>query len=203
MNYHQAVERLRERVEVPLFAVEPWDTDLQAALREATPETLFRGRTVADPQAAAAVLAGLRIWNDDFTGAHNLAQGLKSVTGSYWHGICHRREGHRGEGVESNLANARYWFRQVGRHPAYDAVYRAALAALGGPGASTAGFRWRSEAQSLLEQRGGWDPVILVEWAGEITRGVLSPESQRLVEELQWREIACLVDWCAAQVLGE
>jgi hypothetical protein len=199
MNYSDIVERLRARTEVPLFAAQPWDAELQAALRDATPEELFPGQAVVDPRAAVAVLVGLRLWNDDFPGAHNLAQGLEDATGSYWHGLCHRREGHQGSGVESNLANARYWFRQVGRHPAYDAVYRSALSALQSAGS---GFRWRSEAQSLLEQRGEWDPNLVVEWAGEIARGVLSPESQRLVEELQWREIGCLTDWCAQQALG-
>ena len=60
MNYRQAVEKLRERLDVPLFAVEPWDADLQAALRDATAETLFPGRRIASPPAAAGGSASRR-----------------------------------------------------------------------------------------------------------------------------------------------
>jgi hypothetical protein len=200
MTYAEAIQRLRRRGELPLFAGEVWDAELNVALRDAAPEVLFPGAAIHDPQSAVAVLIGLRLWNDDFEGAHNLAQGLKTTTGSYWHGLCHRREGHRGRGLESNLGNARHWFRQVGSHPAYDAVYRSLGEALEQSGA---GFRWATEARSLLQQRGGWDPIILTDWMEEVSRGALSPATQRLLEEMQWREIATVVDWCGQQALGE
>lgn len=200
MTFVELVERLQGRTEMPLFAAGPWDEHLQAAVASAEPESLFPGQQIVDPKAAVGALVGVRLWNDDFEGAHNLAQGLKDATGSYWHGLCHRREGHRGAGLESNLGNARYWFRQVGSHPAYDPVYRTALNVLGEAGV---GFRWATEARSLLEQRGEWDPAVLADWAGEAERGVLSPPTRRLAEELQWREIANLTDWCAKTALGE
>jgi hypothetical protein len=200
MSYQELVERLRVRPAMPLFATQVWDESLQATLRDATPETLFPNRPVADPQAAAAMIAGLRLWNDDFAGAHNLCQGIQTPTGSYWHGLCHRREGHRGAGLESNLGNARHWFRQVGSHPAFDPVYRMAGEVLGGAGL---GFRWATEAQALLEQRGQWDPYALIDWFGEVERGTLSHPTRALLEEIQWREIDLLTDWCAARALGE
>lgn len=200
MTYSELADRLRARPDVPLFAAAIWDEQLQNVLIHSTPDTLFPNRKIADPEAAVGVLSGLRLWNDDFEGAHNLAQGMRNETGGYWHGLCHRREGHRGSGLESNLGNSRYWFRQVGRHPAFDAVYRSTIEALGQAGT---GFRWATEARSAMEARGEWDPFMLIDWFGEAERGVLSPATRALLEEIQWREMATLTDWCAQRALGE
>ncbi|HEU4752193.1 MAG TPA: hypothetical protein VFU47_03715, partial [Armatimonadota bacterium] len=160
MTIQEAVDRLRRRDHLPLFVSEVWDRDLDAALRDAKPEELFPGREIRDPRMAACALAGLHLWNDNFASSHNLSQGLATPTGSYWHGIAHRREGHAGEGLQANLANAKYWFRQVGDHPAFDPVYRAALNALDGQ----VGFRWATETQDLLRARRRWDPFAFIDW---------------------------------------
>ena len=200
MDLQTAIDRLRERTHVPLFVAGAWDERLDAALRDASPEELFAGRTVRDPRMAACVLAGLRLWNDSFDGAHNLCQGIDTPTGSYWHALCHRREGHRGEGLASNLSNAKYWFRRVGDHPAYDAVYRSALKVLDTGGA---GFRWITETSERLRAARRWDPFQMVDWVAQADAQTLSAESQRILEEIQWREIDLLVDWCVQQALGE
>jgi hypothetical protein len=54
------------------------------------------------------VQAGLWLYVDDLNSSHILSQGIESATGAYWHGIMHRREG--------DFSNAKYWFRQAGRH---------------------------------------------------------------------------------------
>jgi hypothetical protein len=198
MTFQDAVERLRERTEMPLFAGEPWDAGLGKRLRDAEIESLFPGRKVRDPHVAAAAVAGLHLWNDDFGASHNLCQGIATPTGSYWHGLCHRREGHRGEGLQSNLGNARYWFRQTGEHPAFDAVYRSALSLLDNAGA---GFRWATESANLLRTRRTWDPVAVIDWFAQAEAQTISTESQRLLQEIQWREIDLLVDWCVGQAL--
>lgn len=200
MTYDEAAARLRERTGMPLFADAPWDEALGDAIRGTEPEELFQRATIRDPSAAVGAVIGLRIWNDEFAAAHNLAQGLDDPTGSYWHAICHRREGHRDRGLEANLDNARHWFRRAGDHPAYETVYRDALNVLSEAGF---GFRWATEAQSLLEQRGKWDPMMLVDWFGQVERGVLSQATRSLLEEIQWREIATLTDWCAEQALSQ
>jgi hypothetical protein len=198
MTFQDAVERLRERTEMPLFAGEPWDPGLGKRLRDAEIESLFPDRKVRDPHMAAAAVAGLHLWNDDFSASHNLCQGISTPTGSYWHGLCHRREGHRGEGLHANLGNAKYWFRQTGEHPAYDAVYRSALAVLDNAGA---GFRWATESGNLLRTRRTWDPVAVIDWFAQAEAQTISTESQRLLQEIQWREIDLLVDWCVGQAL--
>ena len=198
MTFQDAVDRLRQRTQMPLFASAVWDAALDQALRSAEPEELFPGQTIRDPRMAAAAIAGLHLWNDNFPASHNLCQGISTPTGSYWHGLGHRREGHQGEGLASNLSNAKYWFRQTGDHPAYDAVYRSALTVLDNAGA---GFRWATEAALALRSRRRWDPSAMVDWFAQADAGTLSAQSQAILEEIQWREIDILVDWCVQQAL--
>ena len=155
-------------------------------------------RPIVDPQAAACAVAGLHLWNDNFTLSHNLCQGIQTQTGSYWHGLCHRREGHQGEGMERNLWNAKYWFRQVGSHPAFDTVYRTALGVLDG----ASGFAWSAETADSLRAARKWDPARFIDWVGEANGGALPAQAREVLEEIQWREIDLLVDWCYRQAIG-
>jgi len=198
VNIHEAIDRLRERTHVPLLAASVWDERLDAALRGADVEDLFGDAPLRKPQMAAAAVAGLHLWNDNFDAGHNICQGISSATGAYWHGLCHRREGHAGSGLASNLGNAKYWFRQVGDHPAFDPVYRSALTVLDNAGS---GFRWATETANLLRERRKWDPMAFIDWVGQAEAQTLSTETQRLLEEIQWREIDLLVDWCVREAV--
>ncbi len=54
--------------------------------------------------------AGLWLYVDELDRSHTLSQGIDNETGSFWHGIMHRREG--------DFGNSHYWFNRVGKHPA-------------------------------------------------------------------------------------
>jgi hypothetical protein len=198
MNIQEAVDRLRERPHVPLFTAEIWDKNVDFALREGQVEGLFADAKIVDPHMAACAVAGLHLWNDNFTFSHNLCQGIQTQTGSYWHGLCHRREGHQGEGMERNLWNAKYWFRQVGSHPAFDTVYRTALGVLDG----ASGFAWSAETADSLRAARKWDPALFIDWVGEANGEALPTQAREVLEEIQWREIDLLVDWCYRQAIG-
>lgn len=57
-----------------------------------------------------ALSAALWLYVDELDRSHVISQQLSDTTGSFWHGIMHRREG--------DFSNSHYWFRQVGAHPA-------------------------------------------------------------------------------------
>jgi len=57
-----------------------------------------------------ALEAGLWLYVDELDRSHRVSQSIPGPTGSYWHGIMHRREG--------DFSNSHYWFRKVGAHPA-------------------------------------------------------------------------------------
>jgi len=57
-----------------------------------------------------ALVAGLWLYIDELDRSHTISQDLKDATGSFWHGIMHRREG--------DFSNSHYWFRKAGVHPA-------------------------------------------------------------------------------------
>ncbi len=58
-----------------------------------------------------ALAAGLWLYADDLDQAHTICQAHEGTpTFDFWHAILHRREG--------DFANAKYWFRRTGNHPA-------------------------------------------------------------------------------------
>jgi len=57
-----------------------------------------------------ALGAALWLYVDELDRSHVISQQLSNATGSFWHGIMHRREG--------DFSNSHYWFRQAGAHPA-------------------------------------------------------------------------------------
>jgi hypothetical protein len=67
-------------------------------------------RTIVDRDAFACCLAAVWLLHGYLDEAHALCQDVPTPSGSYWHGVMHRREGDYG--------NAQYWFRRAGAHPA-------------------------------------------------------------------------------------
>ena len=101
-------------------------------LLEGRPLPLLTPTAVYDPKLSAAihqldcpepVKAGLLLWNDDLDASHRLSQQIGTATGSYWHGIMHRRE--------PDYSNSKYWFRRVGPHPAFQALAERARSEFG------------------------------------------------------------------------
>ncbi|WP_020475653.1 hypothetical protein [Zavarzinella formosa] len=84
----------------PNMAVKP----LLAGL---TPEDVVPGHT--NPAMARACLSALWLLHDFLDESHTISQEIDTPTGSYWHGIMHRRE--------PDAFNSKYWFRQAGNHP--------------------------------------------------------------------------------------
>ncbi len=118
--------------------------------------------------------AGLWLAFDFLDESHEISQGIHTPEGSFWHGILHRRE--------PDAANAAYWFRRVGEHPAF------------GPLAQ--------EARQLGLRLGSdhWDPFEFIDLC-EKARGT-GAEQEMLLRHNQQREWELLFDWCFRGAVG-
>ncbi len=96
----------------PLFTALPLEKSMAAlVVKERAAADL--SALVEDLEKASlplALQAALWLYVDDLDRSHRLSQQLEDQTGSYWHGIMHRREG--------DFSNSHYWFNKVGTHPA-------------------------------------------------------------------------------------
>ena len=79
---------------------------------QADPRSWFPPGASIDTEMARACQAGLLLRHNCLDESHTISQSIGSATGSYWHGIMHRRE--------PDFSNAKYWFRKVGRHPVFE-----------------------------------------------------------------------------------
>src|ERR1700712_2901000 len=87
------------------------DAGAEAALRAMSDQTLSKNRRVRMPHDASALQAGLWLLFDFMTESHDISQAVATPSGSYWHGILHRRE--------PDAFNAKYWMARVGEHPIF------------------------------------------------------------------------------------
>jgi hypothetical protein len=147
-------------------------------------DAAFAPHSVKDADMAAACLAGLWLLLNYLDQSHNLSQNIATPTGSYWHGLMHRRE--------PDYANAAYWFRRVGRHPIFPAVKEGA------------GNLFTQDpqpvARALVDAR-EWDPFAFL----DLCQSALGTGSsvEKLCREIQQREWEILFDYCYRAAIGE
>jgi len=138
----------------PLWRVLPLNAAMPALLprHAASAEAIAAVRAVVktaplrdNPSAQAA----LWLYVDELDTSHSLSQDLHHTTGSFLHGIMHRREG--------DFSNSHYWMRRTGTHPIWqqipgydpDAFIDAVAAARG------------SDPPALLQrQRAEWQAIM-------------------------------------------
>lgn len=97
---------------MPLDAGRP-DRAARPALEALSAEAAGE-QAVADRDAFSCCLAAVWLLHGFLDEAHVHCQDVPTASGSYWHGVMHRREG--------DYSNAKYWFRNVGDHPVLDAL---------------------------------------------------------------------------------
>jgi hypothetical protein len=151
--------RLRAADPSPLVPAKIRDADLDreiAALKAAT-------------DAERAVKSALHLWNDSLLAAHELAQEIHTPTGSYLHGVMHRRE--------PDYGNSKYWFHKVRAHPLFPAVGRAAADLL----------------PELLGKSRDWDPFRMVD---ACERAASDPALEASLRAVQAAELALLAGHC-------
>lgn len=136
---------------------------------------LAPGRPVRVDDMARSCLAGLWLLHDFLDESHRISQEIETTTGSYWHGIVHRREG--------DFDNAKYWFRRVGRHKVFEPL---AAAARDLAQASTAPI-----AKTFA--RGAWDPFRFVDQCQAARNG---SDDETLLRQTTQQEWQILFDFC-------
>lgn len=179
------ITQLESRADLPVLAPDrDWDADLTAHLNGVSIEDLFGTREIADPACAEALRSGLLLWNDALDDSHTISQGIDTITGSYWHGIMHRRE--------PDYGNSKYWFDRVGSHPAMMRLHPiAADLARASTDAATA------ERLAGLSE---WDAFQFVDWCEDAAGR--DPDDSELLRAVQLEEIKVLLDYSFEQALG-
>jgi len=144
------------------------------------PNELFES-AILNADDAAAVVAGLLLWADCLDEAHKIIQEISTTTGSFWHGIMHRRE--------PDYENSRYWFQRVGDHLALPRIYDRVL----------------KDTMTLIDLESiKFHDVILGwgQWIPEkfVTLCEASREESLILQTVQASEIEALLDWCYIEV---
>ncbi len=104
---------------MPLFDEIPLDQAMSELVvtHRARPDRVTLVERLLEHSALRAhdtLAAGLWLYIDELDRSHTISQGISNATGSFWHGIMHRREG--------DFGNSHYWFNRTGFHPAMDNI---------------------------------------------------------------------------------
>jgi hypothetical protein len=162
--YGPAFEELLRRAPVNPLDAGQADGSMRVRL-EALTEESFRPHTIRDHNMASGCRAGLWLRFNYLDQAHKISQDIDTPEGSYWHGLVHRREG--------DFDNAKYWFRQAGKHPVFQPL--------------------NQSAKGVLNQD-QWDPFAFIDVCAAAVRGQKQYEAACLeAQRIEWE---LLFDYC-------
>jgi hypothetical protein len=179
----QEIQKLFETLQPPELGPGPRPgIKSEAELKKCLDKAL--GNSSVQAEQWDLIIALVLLWHDHLDAAHAIAQEISNATGSFVHGIMHRRE--------PDYGNAAYWFRRVGKHPAFAEI------------ASRAGKALDAKGQAELTQKlvpgGEWDPFAFVSACEGAARTSGRAEQKELMRELQAMETSALFDWlCSNQ----
>lgn len=140
---------------------------------------------VADLDMAACCVSGVWLLHDFLDESHSISQNIDTPSGSFWHGIMHRREG--------DFSNAKYWFRRVGAHPVFEFLSEFLD--------STELVAGQSGSASFGETRlQAYDPFAFVDLCQTVVRG--KSDARDLCLDIQQAEWEAMFDYCYQSAIG-
>ncbi len=167
----------------PLGPGQP-NKEAYAQLKALSVETAFSSETVRDRSMAACCLAGLWLYHDYLEESHQISQAISSSTGSYWHGIMHRRE--------PDFGNSAYWFRRVGTHSVFEPLCQAA--------AEIAQKTDLDSSAQFLVKQSQWNPFAFIDLCEGAYRK--RNDHEMLCRQIQQKEWELLFQYCYRQAIG-
>lgn len=186
VTYTPAIAEVVEKLEAgnPLPTLVPqkaWNSELTDALESTSLDALFDGESLKNTTFAEAIKSGLLLWNDALDESHTISQELENQTGSYWHGIMHRRE--------PDYSNSKYWFGRVGTHPIFPELRKRALELFEAtPNPSDA----LTDIGQTIASQESWDAYQLIDWC-EAAEGDSDSDVTRFLQQIQAEEIKLLL----------
>lgn len=160
------------------------DEFVRSALEQLDLRSLAGDRALVDREMAACCISGLWLRHGFLSESHTISQGIPTPSGSYWHGIMHRRE--------PDYDNAKYWFRRVGNHPVFVELHEfARQTAVAQPGLDRLAY---------LRSADTWSPYAFID-ACRVIEGGTGPDETtcRLLAEFEWQR---LFDYCYRHAVG-
>lgn len=152
-------------------------TEVRPLLQAMTDQTVSNNRRVRMPHDAECLRSALWLLFDFESESHELSQNIPTPSGSYWHGILHRRE--------PDPSNAKYWMARIGEHPICPELLQDALeiAAAAGPAGTS--------LSSAMQKMKTWDGA----WFVDRCNGGPDPQTTRILLDIQQREWLLLFDY--------
>jgi hypothetical protein len=175
--YGPSVAQLLKSEPLPLLGPGSPRREVKEQLAALDDAAIFPGKTVVDREMAACCRSGLWLLFDFLDQSHTISQDVHTSTGSYWHGIVHRRE--------PDYSNAKYWFRSVGSHPVFEPLCADA--------AELAAASDVPEAKALAGQS-QWDAFAFVDLCQKAARS--GGQLEMLCREIAHAEWRLLFDYC-------
>ncbi|MCH8923147.1 MAG: hypothetical protein IIA67_08385 [Planctomycetes bacterium] len=134
-------------------------------------------REIVDRDMAAGCVCAVWLLHDFLDESHAISQDIDTPTGSYWHGVMHRRE--------PDFGNSGYWFRRVGEHPIFPAMCSDA--------AELAACVEHDHAADFLSEQPAWNPSAFIDLCQNAYRGGANEQLCRKIARQEW---FLLFDFC-------
>ena len=171
---------LREARLMPLDPGTP-NAAAKTALDAIDLDRAFAPNGVGDPHMAEACRSALYLYHDYTDISHAISQKIETSTGSYWHGVMHRRE--------PDYTNSKYWFRRVGEHAVFPTLHAEAM--------RIARDTVLPDNARFLLEGAVWDPFAFVDLCEAAHTGRVSATD--LCRRIQQREWELLFDYSYRQ----